>query len=161
MARTTEKTSEILNKVLTSFQKAYSDNLKKEGHIASGNLANNQSFEVEYSGSNWIITLNMEPYWKYLEYGTKPHFPPIDALMSWIKVKKILPRSNKNGKTLPTRQLAFLIGRKIAKSGTKGTHTLENTMNSFGFKNKVLRAIFAKHKEDIDKTFATVFNTKK
>jgi hypothetical protein len=38
----------------------------------------------------------MEEYWKYLEYGRKSgKMPPIDDILSWINVKKILPRGNK------------------------------------------------------------------
>jgi len=54
--------------------------------------------------------------------------PPSESLIQWIKDKKIKPR-DANGKFIKVnneeswrRGLAFVIGRKIAKSGYKGIH---------------------------------------
>lgn len=44
--------------------------------------------------------------------GTKPHFPPIDALVPWVRAKLNVPAER-------VRQVAFLIARKISRVGTK------------------------------------------
>ncbi len=150
---------EILNKIITEFQKYYKDKIIKTGHNASGQLANTQSFEVEYNNDNWLITLKMEEYWKYLEYGRKSgKMPPIDDILSWINVKKILPRGNK--KPITKKQLAYVIARSIGKKGLPATHLLEKSMTEFNFKNKVLRVIFQKHKEELDKHFTLFYEGK-
>ena len=38
-------------------------------------------------------------------------------LRAWIEAKGIVPRPDKNGKSISTKSLAYLIGRKIANSG--------------------------------------------
>lgn len=44
--------------------------------------------------------------------GTKPHFPPIDALVPWVRAKlSVAPER--------VRQVAFLVARKISRVGTK------------------------------------------
>ena len=72
---------------------------------------------------------NLEEHWKYLENGTRTHFPPINAIEQWITVKRIVPRPY-NGKVPTTRQLAFLIARGISKNGTKPTKLLQTTINN-------------------------------
>jgi hypothetical protein len=47
-----------------------------------------------------------------VELGTKPHFPPVDALVDWVKVK-LGVTSEKTA-----RGVAFLIARKISLRGT-------------------------------------------
>lgn len=53
------------------------------------------------------------PYAIPVELGTKPHFPPVQALKDWVRFKL--------GKTgTEVRRVAYLVARKIAKRGTKG-----------------------------------------
>ena len=81
----------------------------------------------------------MADYWKFVEEDTKPHWPPLDAILSWIRVKPIIPRPDANGKIPTPATLAFLIGRAMAgkspnqancknpQGGTTGTHDLRDT----------------------------------
>jgi hypothetical protein len=55
---------------------------------------------TKFNGRYLTISLNLQDYWKYVEDGTRPHFPPIEDILQWIKVKPVLPRKRK-GK-LPT-----------------------------------------------------------
>ena len=98
-------------------------------HSASHTLENTASYKIE-ANDNWFeLSFYLEDYWKYLEEGTKPHFPPVDKIEEWIRVKPIIP-SSINGKVPTTKQLAYLISRKISRTGTKPTHILEKTLNS-------------------------------
>jgi len=54
------------------------------------------------------IGSNLE-YAAHVEYGTRPHFPPISAIQEWAR-KKIGDGS---------KSTAFLIARKISRVGTK------------------------------------------
>jgi hypothetical protein len=76
-----------------------------------------------------VISFDLDAYWKYVEYGTKPHFPPIRAIEDWIRIKKIIPNS-RNGKIPNTKQLAFAIAKSISKKGTKGKNLLTKTLKS-------------------------------
>lgn len=145
---------EILNKIISQFQNYYKQMIISSGHNASGNLANTQSFDVSYDNNVWTITLKMADYWKWLEYGRRPgKMPPAEALMQWIKVKKVLPRSRKTGRFLPHKQAAFAMAKSIAKRGLPATHLLSKSMTSFDFKHKVLGGIFQIYKAQLDAIF--------
>jgi hypothetical protein len=50
-----------------------------------------------------------------VELGTKPHMPPVEPLADWARFKLGLSDQEARG-------VGFLIARKIAREGTKGTH---------------------------------------
>ena len=108
---------------------------------ASGKLSKSIKGIVKQSGKWVTISIQMEDYWKYIENGTKPHFPPIDAIKKWISVKPVLPRPLKNGKLPTTNQLAYLVGRKIAKKGTLPQPFLKPTLTDFDLVGKVYNEV--------------------
>lgn len=108
----------------------YKSNLKANGHKATGNLINSITSHITVNGNEYAIELTLEDYYKYVEEGRRPgKFPPVDKILQWIKVKHILPTPI-NGKLPTEKQLAFLISRKIAEKGTKGTYDLEKAMDN-------------------------------
>ena len=119
--------------------------------IATGNLLNSVDFLVLRGNQNIYVELHLEDYWKYLEYGTQPHFPPLDKIKEWISIKPVLPRAI-NGK-LPTQdQLAYLIGRKISKKGTPAYMYLNKTMDVLNnwMTRKIEDAVQQDLEEDVD-----------
>lgn len=84
------------------------------------------TFTLQVNDTLFEIEFNAPEYWKYANYGRGPgKFPPLDKIEDWIKRRKISPYPLKSGR-IPTRpQLAFLIGRKIAEEGFKGSGFLE------------------------------------
>lgn len=120
-----------LHKVLLDYaddvQERYKDVLANNGHIASSELINSIRTEVKVGDDSYEVVMTLADYWKYVEYDTRPHFPPPSALARWIEIKPVIPRPMANGKLPTTNQLAYLIGRKIADFGTKGTHDLAKT----------------------------------
>ena len=123
-----EVTSEI-QAICADLLQRYKDEIKNSGHNASGNLANSASYKCVVNGRWFEVIFALEDYWAYLENGTKPHFPPIDAIEKWITVKHIIP-STTNGKVPSTRQLACVIARGISKNGTQPTKLLQKTIDS-------------------------------
>jgi hypothetical protein len=104
------------DKILTLYKQA----LQNKGIDASGTLSQTASSTIEIDGTKLIISLNLEPYWKYVEYGRRAgKMPPIDAIARWITIKPIVPNPI-NGRVPDTRQLAFLIARKIGREGIEG-----------------------------------------
>lgn len=134
--------------ILRDFKEAYKQHIEDSGHNASGNLANSMTWDVEEGVNRYIITLTLPEYAKYVEEGIKPHFPPIDAIKQWIRIKPVMPRPLANGKLPTENQLAYLISRKISLEGTKPTHLLENTMNDF----QLIGKIYNKISEELQKT---------
>ncbi len=60
-------------------------------------------------------------YGEPVEYGTKPHWPPIGPMIPWVIRKLHVKKEDASG-------VAFLIARKISRSGTKGAHMFENAL---------------------------------
>lgn len=117
---------EIVDRMLDLYKNKLVDN----NINASNTLHDNASTVIEVNGLTLSVSFNLEDYWKYVEYGRRPgKRPPIDAIEQWIKVKPIVPDPI-NGKIPSTRQLAFLISRKIGMEGTKAQRPLESAMYS-------------------------------
>lgn len=118
---------QVLQDYAKDIQERYKEVLANNGHIASNALVNSIKTEVVVGELAYEVTMTLEDYWKYVEYDTKPHFPPPQALLKWIEVKPVIPRPGKNGRIPTPKQLAFLIGRHINTYGTTGTHDLQQT----------------------------------
>ena len=117
-----------INNICADLLERYKQSLKDNNHIASGNLYNTATYKTNINGSWFELTFVLDETWRYLENGTKPHFPPIEAIERWITVKHIIPTTN-SGKIPSTKQLAFLIARGISKNGTKPTKLLQHTID--------------------------------
>jgi hypothetical protein len=116
---------EVLERYAKEFIEQYKINLVQSGRPASGRLADSLSYKVDMGANVYAVDISLLDYWKYIESGTRPHWPPVSAIREWIKVKPVIPRPFENGK-LPTEdQLAFLIGRKISRVGTEGINDFE------------------------------------
>ena len=63
-------------------QKKAKENLKETWD--TGNAANTLIVDRHYNGLSARIEAQA-PYAAYIEFGTKPHFPPTDALEGWAK----------------------------------------------------------------------------
>ena len=121
-----ELTQEIQD-LVDSIADIYKQNL--ESSKATGNLQNFQTY-ITLNDTTLSVSFELEDYWKYVEYGRGPgRMPPIDKIEDWIRVKPIIPNSQ-NGKIPDTRQLAFLIARKIGREGTPAQKPLTNTLYS-------------------------------
>lgn len=139
-----------IQQLLQQFIQAVRDDLKQQNINASSKLSQSLKSVVKQKGK-WIeISISLEDYWKYIEYGTRPHFPPIQAIRKWIDVKPVLPRPMK-GK-LPTKdQLAFLIARKISIVGTRPKPFLNKTISDFNLIDKVYDLLLNQIQQQINK----------
>lgn len=157
---TWDNTRAVLEEYAMTVRNLYQDKLIINDHIATGNLINNLNYTVNVNGSRIEVSLELEDYWKYVEYDTKPHFPPVDALVNWIKAKPVLPHKTFDGKLPDTKQLAFLIGRKISEEGTTGTHSLEDTIDEVNtiYELKIEEAIMKDLTSDINAILVMGFN---
>lgn len=119
------KVYEVLERYAKEFIEQYKINLVQSGRPASGRLADSLSYKVDMGANVYAVDISLLDYWKYIESGTRPHWPPVSAIREWIKVKPVIPRPFENGKLPTESQLAFLIGRKISRVGTEGINDFE------------------------------------
>ena len=121
----------VLNEYGMEVRNQYQLNLIHSDRIASGELLNSCEFDVKLNDKTYQVRLELADYWKYVEYGRNPgKFPPTNKILEWIMVKPVLPRPDNNLKDITPKQLAFLIGRKIANEGYEGSKDLENANDS-------------------------------
>ena len=122
---------DILRELGENVREGYVNKLIRNGRPTTENtLASTVTSQVEVNGTTYSVVLNLQEYWKYVEEGTRPHWPPPSAILHWIEVKPVIPRPDENGRIPTPKQLAYLIGRKIAREGTKGTHDLKETTDT-------------------------------
>lgn len=128
--------SEILSEFIATLdeyaekaEELYKRKLTDKEINASYKLLNSVKTTVRRNDDEFIVTINLEPYWYYVENGRGPgKFPPIDKILEWIRCKPVIPYSDSRGR-LPTEEsLAFLISRKIAEQGTEGRNVLAETV---------------------------------
>lgn len=63
-----------------------------------------------------------DQYGLFVEVGTQPHFPPPGALLGWVRRRLGIAAERQ------VREVAFLIGRKIARQGTQGHFFFEKAL---------------------------------
>lgn len=118
--------TQVLEKLGREVAEQYKNNLRESGHATRpDHLINSIDTRVVVDDKAYKVVMDLNDYWKYLENGTEPHWPPVDDIRSWIQYKPVLPRPGRDGRLPTPNQLAFLIGRKIAREGTTGTHDFE------------------------------------
>ena len=111
-------------------RQGYIEQLLQHDRKATGTLIDSVQAHVKVQDTVYEVTLTLADYWKYVEDGTKPHWPPRSAILKWIKAKPVIPRPDKNGRIPSQESLAYLISRKIAREGTEGSHDLQKTKDT-------------------------------
>lgn len=120
-----------LNEYCEKFKELYVENLKNDDRVASDQLINSVKTEVKAGNDTFEVVLQVADYYQWIENGRKAgKFPPVNAILDWIKVNNILPTPDKNGKLPTEKQLAFLIGRAIKDKGYDGGHYVKKTMDA-------------------------------
>lgn len=126
------KLNDNITNIVNRMLDLYKNRLANDNINASRTLSDTASTTININGLTLSVYFNLEHYWKYVEYGRRPgKRPPIKPIEDWIKIKPVVPNPI-NGVVPSTKQLAFLISRKIGMEGTKPQHPLEK---STGFKS--------------------------
>lgn len=129
---------------------------------ASGKLVQSVKYEMRMGDTSYEVGLWLEDYWKYVEHGRKAgKFPPLSKIEEWIRVKPVIPRPY-NGKLPTEKQLAFLIGRKIAQEGIEPKNVLKRTRDEVldEMLMSVKQAIMEDVQEDLNTVLVTLTNRK-
>lgn len=112
-------------------EEQYREQIANTNAFASGRLFDSIHHIVTVEDHTIDLSLSLEDYWKYVEEGRGPgKFPPLDKIEEWIRIKPVAPYPDSQGRVPSNKQLAFLIGRKIAEEGTEGRHLLQNAIDS-------------------------------
>lgn len=132
-------TEAVLRDYAYAAEELMKDRLLRDGRVASGYLMDSIATRVQRGASSIYVEMDLAEYWRFVEFDTKPHFPPHLPIFEWVRVKPILPRNEGKIRTrgkkkgIPyTREelqhgIAWAIQHIIGKHGTRGKHTLEET----------------------------------
>lgn len=155
-----QRLAEVLGDFGEAIAEQYKANLTESNRNASHNLYNSIRSNVRVNGMTYDVTLSMESYWRFIEYGTKPHMPPVSKILEWVRIKPVLPTPMQNGK-LPTEEdLAWMIARKIEREGTEGKPDLENALESEldMWESKIEDALDSDVLDSFDRVWALIGN---
>lgn len=108
---------------------------------ASGQLHKNMRHEIIKEAGRIIGVVGVGanvPYAIFRHEGTKPHFPPIEPIKKWVAIKGLLGKKGFSPKTISGKKggesslnsIAFLIARKISKTGTQGLPFLKMALEA-------------------------------
>lgn len=133
--------AQTLEEYAQEVRNLYQDKLIEADRISSGKLLNSVEYEVVKGEMSYTVTLTLEKYWKYIEYGVQgknnpsstyqnPGWKAYPAILEWITVKPVLPRPDRKTKRLPSqRSLAYLITRAIVNNGTEAGGELKDAVD--------------------------------
>ena len=130
--REVEKLTERIALIL---ERETKDVLSKNDKVATADLYKSiRSKVTKFAWGYLIKTFAGVNYAQYVYDNTKPHFPPINKIAKWVRIKGLAGRysvkthrrlGGKQKKFDEDRALAWLIARKIARKGTKGIKFFE------------------------------------
>lgn len=117
----------VLSEYAKRFEELIKRKIQEEDLIATGNLLASIYTEVILDGVVYKVILNSLDYIKYLEHGTRPHFPPEEPIIKWIRARKLPTRETCGGNLPSEKQLSFLVRRKIGLEGTEAKPIIATT----------------------------------
>jgi len=111
--------------------------LQSKGKNASASLTRSIKHRVIMKEGAITFEWSALNYWAFVDGGRKPgKFAPVSAIKKWIKDKGIVPEGNTT-----IDQLAFLINRKIAEKGIRGTDIFTKNIEKFIPKIQILEPL--------------------
>lgn len=141
---------EVIDSYIEEFDRIYKQSLRDNDRVASGNLINSVQLSVRHGNETISVWFDAAEYYRYIENGRKGgKWPPVNKILEWIKIKPVLPRPNAQGKLPTQKQLAYLIGRKIAREGFEGSHDIISTTEELNRKyTPLIQEALGKDMED-------------
>jgi len=126
----------IVNAMRDSLMVIVSD-ARKDAPVDTGRLRSSILPEIRDAATEvqGVVGSNVV-YAPYIEFGTRPHFPPISAIRLWVHHKGMAAAEDEG-------RVAFLIARKIARTGTKAQPFLMPAFakNETAIRNRFGRAV--------------------
>jgi hypothetical protein len=143
MARAPEVVSQELLAAVTEADMLLEREVKDTWPVASGISRSSMTHVERVDGLHveGFVGSSLN-YVQPVDLGTKPHFPPVEALIDWVRTKLGITNEKE------ARGVAFLVARKIAREGTKGAHAFESVLERM---RPQLERIFAAAQERIAK----------
>lgn len=137
-----EQLVRLTNKIGLMLVKAVQDIMDKNKINVTGQLRKSISYKIDKKTTEILLTvISGVKYDIYRHEGTKPHFPPIEPLRTWVIKKGLAQRTSKTGsrtyiKNINTvnnfnivNGIAWAIARSISRKGTMGIKFFQLALN--------------------------------
>lgn len=100
------------------------DELAAQGHKASGKLIDSLEYKVDETFFDGLsAAIMVEDYGRYVDTGTKPHLPPVSALIDWARY--VQPSMSDKER----RSFAFAVRANMGKVGTPSSGSFAFSKN--------------------------------
>lgn len=147
--------TEVCNQIADIYRKKMdAADYNKQGELY------NFKWTTEWKDNLFEVYFELPQYFPFAENGRRPgKFPPPDAILKWVQLKRLVPRPGRDGKVPSTNQLVYLISRKIATKGTEGKHLFEKTLDDPNLDNladKLVELITAEFEKEIEKYIESI-----
>ena len=121
-----DRATELLERAVAAGAQSPTSPLGAASRAPLGELAQSLRREVFQDNAITIgrvfLGAPADEYGLFVETGTRPHFPPPAAIEGWVRRRLGITDDRQ------AREVAFLIGRKIARSGTPGRQLFERAL---------------------------------
>ena len=156
-----DNTLTALNQVGGLVTRRLAQGLQEANAIASGQLEESISFRA-FSNSNQLgVEVSMLDYWEYVDEGRRAgKMPPVSKIQEWLTYPNVRSKiqQGRDQAVQDPESVAFLIARKIAREGTKGTDFATNVFNSTLVQKEIPALIESSIGEDIEATINETLN---
>lgn len=123
-----DNVKQVLDEYAEKFKTVIKKQIVDNDNVATGELLESIETSVEVNGELFKVILHSKDYLKYLETGTKPHWPPTQPILEWVRAKKLPTKELTGNKKLPgEKSLTYLVRRKISEKGTEAMKNIELT----------------------------------
>lgn len=124
--------------------------LEKINKVASGGTRDSIGYRVNVRLDKASVEVFADESIIFIDRGRKPGSkqPPPQNIIDWIKELNI-QFTLSNGKPMPIKQQAFIIGRSIARDGIEPTNIIDQVFNKKSFKELTTRRLKKASLEDI------------
>lgn len=142
-----------LRAVLEEYGKAaaerYKQQLAENDTVASGDLQKSIHHAITIGEQTIDVEIIAAEHWQYPEFGTRPHWAPIDALKKWVRDKGIEHEDKAISRAAYAIRWSIHENGTLRKSdGTRGKHDLETALSALDaeYTDRILDAL----KRDIE-----------
>lgn len=139
----------VLEEFAGEFRDTYRASLLKHDRITQHGTdrlvdsveANDVKAMVTEGDRAFEVTINLRPYWKYVEEGVRgaknpgspynnPGWKAFPHILNWVEIKPVIPTSGRLASLPRPKQIrssAYLITRSIVENGTQGSHDFRDS----------------------------------
>jgi len=112
-----------MRQALDLLVKASVREIREQGHVASGRGVRSLETRVRRHGGLVIGEVLVNDYMMFVDSGTRPHFPPVRAILKWVKT--IRPGLSEAS----AKSMAWAVATNMAKEGTPSRGSFQYSKN--------------------------------